>query len=575
MSKLTLKDLSNLQNENTAVANINANNAAIEAAIDNTISRDGETPNQMEAELDMNSNHIINLPGAASDFEPIRRKEFLEAINALETSDGIADGTLGNNLLADMPADTVKARLDTSGEPQDVPIQDIFDEYVPIVDVPVRSTITALPALASDMNSFLALGITNPGDTVPAPYVSRLNEPSHAGKVFRDGQWWELIRNDGVYIEDFGAVNALDEATGNIVLTHDCTPALNDAINYCYIKRKGLVRINSGIWGCNTQPDPIPVGITLSGHGSSSSSRQGGSSLYMNYNESTPANAFLHWDGSGQQFNATGGGILNMNVRKGPAKTGGTLILLTGVDDANRPGYMSFLNLIVSGTNQGANCDYCIIQDGSNLTTVNANGIRDVTWVNLFVDGWVQDGMQLVNATHGKLFGLNASPTGSSLNCLRITGLTSDPTSKTTSFMGAGIECYGTLIVDNANYVNLQARATDLVVTGNTTNSLIQAVVENIPTYTGTIGGVPTTRDLLQRINRTTIQDGRDDALYTGSGLQQVVGSRITGITEPTGSTYEGAWDTQQFDSLDDLTTIGQILKSHDNVMRTHGLISD
>lgn len=50
---------------------INANNAAIETAFDNTLSRDGSTPNQMEADLDMNSNRVLNLPYAASATEPM------------------------------------------------------------------------------------------------------------------------------------------------------------------------------------------------------------------------------------------------------------------------------------------------------------------------------------------------------------------------------------------------------------------------------------------------------------------------------------------------------------------------
>lgn len=49
---------------------INSNNAAIETAFDNTLSRDGSTPNQMEASIDMNSNKVLNLPNATSNSEP-------------------------------------------------------------------------------------------------------------------------------------------------------------------------------------------------------------------------------------------------------------------------------------------------------------------------------------------------------------------------------------------------------------------------------------------------------------------------------------------------------------------------
>ena len=73
MSKLTLNDLSNLENQPSAVALINANNALIEDALEKTLSRDGTTPNTMVADLDMNSNRIINLLEPVSDSEPIRK----------------------------------------------------------------------------------------------------------------------------------------------------------------------------------------------------------------------------------------------------------------------------------------------------------------------------------------------------------------------------------------------------------------------------------------------------------------------------------------------------------------------
>jgi len=62
MAKLTLIDIANLSgNPGSAQTNINANNALIEAAIENTLSRDGTAPNTMSADLDMNSNDINNL----------------------------------------------------------------------------------------------------------------------------------------------------------------------------------------------------------------------------------------------------------------------------------------------------------------------------------------------------------------------------------------------------------------------------------------------------------------------------------------------------------------------------------
>ena len=58
MAKLTLTDISSGYLSTTT---FNANNTLIEAALENTLSRDGTSPNTMSANLDMNSNKIVNL----------------------------------------------------------------------------------------------------------------------------------------------------------------------------------------------------------------------------------------------------------------------------------------------------------------------------------------------------------------------------------------------------------------------------------------------------------------------------------------------------------------------------------
>lgn len=50
---------------------LNQNFSDIQAAIDDTLSRVGDQPNQMEANIDMNSNRIYNLPTASSPTEPV------------------------------------------------------------------------------------------------------------------------------------------------------------------------------------------------------------------------------------------------------------------------------------------------------------------------------------------------------------------------------------------------------------------------------------------------------------------------------------------------------------------------
>lgn len=95
--KLTIANLSSLtNNEGSTIAALNAAFDAIEVAIDNTLSRDGTTPNEMEADLDMNSNDILNagviyadsINVGGEDVETIRGSEFLSGTGAPDSGLG-------------------------------------------------------------------------------------------------------------------------------------------------------------------------------------------------------------------------------------------------------------------------------------------------------------------------------------------------------------------------------------------------------------------------------------------------------------------------------------------------------
>lgn len=90
MAKLTLTTLADLSNEVTATANINSNSDDIEAAVENTLSRDGTSPNEMNAELDMNNNQITNLPAATTNGQAVRYNEFSTLSTAIDASEAAA-----------------------------------------------------------------------------------------------------------------------------------------------------------------------------------------------------------------------------------------------------------------------------------------------------------------------------------------------------------------------------------------------------------------------------------------------------------------------------------------------------
>jgi FMN-dependent NADH-azoreductase len=77
MTKVTLTKLSSLVNGVTA---INGVLTQIEEAFDNTLSRDGDTPNQLTAPLDANDQVVFNLPLPATPTQAASKAYVDEAV---------------------------------------------------------------------------------------------------------------------------------------------------------------------------------------------------------------------------------------------------------------------------------------------------------------------------------------------------------------------------------------------------------------------------------------------------------------------------------------------------------------
>jgi hypothetical protein len=77
MAKLTLTDESSGYQTTTQR---NANYAAIETALENTLSRDGTSPNAMGANLDMNNNKVINLAAPTANSDAARWVDVASAV---------------------------------------------------------------------------------------------------------------------------------------------------------------------------------------------------------------------------------------------------------------------------------------------------------------------------------------------------------------------------------------------------------------------------------------------------------------------------------------------------------------
>lgn len=116
MSKVTLSNLVNLQNETSVVTTINNNSTAITTGFDNTLSRDGTAPNTMTASIDMNSNRILNLPAAATGSEPLRYSDLTSFVGGGTVTNIPSGGTTGQILAKSSAVDYAVAWTNESSE---------------------------------------------------------------------------------------------------------------------------------------------------------------------------------------------------------------------------------------------------------------------------------------------------------------------------------------------------------------------------------------------------------------------------------------------------------------------------
>lgn len=80
--KLELESLGSLENQTTALQVLNLNFERIEAALENTFSRDGEAPNYIDNDVDVNSHRVINLGAPQSGSDAARYVDVVEALAA-------------------------------------------------------------------------------------------------------------------------------------------------------------------------------------------------------------------------------------------------------------------------------------------------------------------------------------------------------------------------------------------------------------------------------------------------------------------------------------------------------------
>lgn len=128
-TNISLTNIATFTNDSTAVAATTANNSAITTAFQDVLSRSGTSPNTMSANLDMNSNRILNLPQPTNPTDPVRLTDLGTTIGVQNGSGPATTNTLaywsGTNSISSDPAfivDPINNRLGIGNITPDSPI---------------------------------------------------------------------------------------------------------------------------------------------------------------------------------------------------------------------------------------------------------------------------------------------------------------------------------------------------------------------------------------------------------------------------------------------------------------------
>lgn len=213
MAKLTL---ATIDSEYASVTTLNANFDAIEAALENTLSRDGTTPNAMNAALDMNNYSIINIADLngvpASDLADLG--SFVAQAEQAATNASVSETNASSHASA---ASTSASNAAASAASAAAVIADI-DAVNGIVKGDGAGNYTAAAA-NTDYLAPASIGVTVQGYDVD---TAKLDVEQTWTQVQRTN---ELTDNDGSFDLDAGYLDFKCTPSAGVTLTFTNIPA--------------------------------------------------------------------------------------------------------------------------------------------------------------------------------------------------------------------------------------------------------------------------------------------------------------------------------------------------------------
>ena len=262
MAKLTLNDITSGY---SGPQRINANSRLIETALENTLSRDGTSPNQMEADFDMNGNRILNV---ASPQSPLDVARLIDITGLIELTGMPIPAVLGND----------GKLLFTDGT--NLYWGDIQADALPLFTSTERGAVPNSPS----MDATKILWGNGTWATPASGNIAMLN----VANVFTRAQ---RIQFNTV---GYGATSTVDTSLGNfhkLTLTGNSTLAFSNAVNgtsfFLYITQDGTGS-RTVSWPTVTWVNGVaPTLKTAPGALDVVSLRYDGTTWFGDYNEST------------------------------------------------------------------------------------------------------------------------------------------------------------------------------------------------------------------------------------------------------------------------------------------------
>lgn len=219
MSKVDIKRLDSVtKNDTTATEQINDNFQALQAAIENTVSRDGTVPNYMDADLDLNSYRIINAGDPVGERDVVTLKYFeekaggaIEAAAEAKASASKAASSAQSALVASNNAIGQLAQAEGLLIAAEGQLEDT-KQYIDVAKSDIDSTVTQAKA---DVNSAIDVATTNISDTSTAAIntinTAVSNAESNISTIVSDAEG--SITSIAVTEANKAIANAAQEAT--------------------------------------------------------------------------------------------------------------------------------------------------------------------------------------------------------------------------------------------------------------------------------------------------------------------------------------------------------------------------